>query len=146
MNVVFKARLIAEEAHADQRYGDHTYDYHLYQVAQMVKDCIHMIPEEFREKAIAAAWLHDIIEDTTVTKEDLLEHGFDEQLVNSVVRLTKQKDIPYEVYIDSIRYDVVARFVKLCDSSCNLMNSINDRRIKNINKYTKQIQLLGGFN
>lgn len=149
---------LAIEAHKDQKYGDKPYIYHLAQVDNLVT-------RVFRPKGLghcepyskepgdemdcrrATAFLHDIIEDTDVTAEDLLNAGILPKVVDAVVLMTKVKDDDYiyERYISDISQNELAREVKLCDTGANLMNSIMEGRTKNINKYTKQIQLLGGF-
>ena len=81
----------------------------------------------FKEKVVAL--LHDVIEDTDVTKNDLLEIGFNSDIIESVVTLTKKRGEDYRDYIDRIinSNDEVAMNVKLSDLKCNM--DIN--RIKN---------------
>ncbi len=56
--MINKAKLFALEKHAGQMYGNKPYEYHL----QGVVDNLTSRDEE----VIAIAWLHDIMEDTTV--------------------------------------------------------------------------------
>jgi len=48
---------------------------------------------------IAAAWLHDIIEDTDTTRADLIRQGFSEETVFFVEALTKVKPVAYSKYL-----------------------------------------------
>lgn len=147
---------LAIEAHKDQKYGDKPYIYHLAQVDNLVTrvfrpeglgHCDPYSKEHGDEMDClrAAAFLHDIIEDTVVTQQDLIDAGIMSSVVSAVVLMTKEDGYNYEEYIESITLNNIARKVKLCDTAANLMNSIMEGRTKNINKYTKQIQLLGGF-
>ncbi len=60
-----EARRFAVEAHADQRYGDAPYVTHLGAVRSVLADFGHGGP------LAIAAWLHDTVEDTKVTREDV---------------------------------------------------------------------------
>jgi (p)ppGpp synthase/HD superfamily hydrolase len=70
MDIVEKARIFATAAHAavDQRrkYTNEPYIVHPKQVADFVANVPGATPE-----MIAAAWLHDVVEDTKVTNEDI---------------------------------------------------------------------------
>lgn len=144
MTQVTKARELALKKHDGQVYGEHPYMYHLYQVENIAirtygcgTDCI----DDLR----VACLLHDILEDTDTTVEELISTGFCEDVVRAVVLLTKDRETSYKDYIWMIKGNELARKVKLCDTAANLMNSINACSAKRINKYSKQIQLLGGF-
>ncbi len=72
MNIVDKARKFAEHAHRDQfrKYTGEKYFVHLHEVAELCRQF------GLSKYAIAAAYLHDTIEDQPVTYEDLcLEFG-----------------------------------------------------------------------
>ncbi len=60
------AKTIALNAHKDQKYGDEPYAVHLYAVVQILRDYDIRRPE-----MVAAAWLHDAVEDTGVTVEQI---------------------------------------------------------------------------
>jgi (p)ppGpp synthase/HD superfamily hydrolase len=62
-----KAKNLALHAHKDQTYGEHPYAVHLADVVARVKT-ITQDPE-----IIAAAWLHDVIEDTSVTRSEIVQ-------------------------------------------------------------------------
>lgn len=144
MTQVTKARELALLRHQGQLYGEHPYMFHLYQVENIAvrmygcgTDCI----DDLR----AACLLHDILEDTNTTTDELLSLGFSHQVVNAISLVTKDAFTRYDQYINNIRMDELALKVKLCDTAANLMNSINACSAKRINRYSKQIQLLGGF-
>ena len=65
--------------------------------------------------------LHDVIEDTVVSKTILLELGFSEKIVDAIDILTK-KDNDYYAYIDSIANsnNILAIDIKLKDLEHNM--------------------------
>jgi len=80
------------------------------------------------ESEMIAAVLHDIVEDTQITSEELRRQGFSEDILDAVRLLTKQdKDKQdYLSYIGQIRQNPIARKVKLAD----LEDNMNIRRLK----------------
>ena len=101
------ARGLALEAHSDQRdRAGRRYGLHLATVAGLVR------PGRQR----TAAWLHDILENTTITAHDLRAIGFDTQTVQLVETLTRRSGEPYKAYIDRVAQggaDTIA--VKMAD-------------------------------
>jgi (p)ppGpp synthase/HD superfamily hydrolase len=65
------------------------------------------------------AVLHDVIEDTPVTADDLRREGFAEPIVASVLLVTHRKDEPYADYVIRCKGDDAARRVKLADLEDN---------------------------
>ena len=74
-----------------------------------------------REEIIAGL-LHDVVEDTNFTFEDLLEHGVDKPIVDALRLLTHSKDMPYEDYVQRIAQsgNEIAIHVKYNDLCHNL--------------------------
>jgi (p)ppGpp synthase/HD superfamily hydrolase len=147
---------LAVEAHMHQMYGKLPYIVHLYEVDQLViqayadKSRSHgepysKEPADELDCLRATAYLHDIIEDTDITFDDLRTAGICEKVVEAVLYITKTDGESYKDYIAGVKSKELARKVKLCDTSANLMNSIKEGNTKRINKYSKQLQLLGGF-
>ena len=66
-----------------------------------------------------AAWLHDVIEDTDVTANDLRAAGVTPQIVDVVELLTRRPDVPSELYYERIRLSPSAKAVKLADIADN---------------------------
>ena len=67
MTIYEKARLVAEKHHRFQEYGDGLpYIYHLDMVAEEVE---RLLPDDHEMKA--AAYLHDILEDTSLSYNDI---------------------------------------------------------------------------
>jgi len=102
---------IASLAHAGQLdKGGEPYILHPLRVMMKLKD----------EKQRIVAVLHDVIEDTKVTIQDLLDQGLDCDLANIVLILTRRKDENYDEYINRICYDELAMRVKLADLNDNM--------------------------
>lgn len=67
------------------------------------------------EAAKCAAVLHDVVEDTSVTLDDLRREGLPEAVLAAVQLVTHRKDQSYADYVISCKADPVARQVKLAD-------------------------------
>lgn len=101
------AKQIAREAHAGQLdKGGQPYIGHPEAVAEMLDGDV---PR-------AAAWLHDVVEDTDWTLDDLRERGVSEEIVRVVDALTRRKgEETYAEYIERVATDDLARQVKVAD-------------------------------
>ncbi len=70
------------------------------------------------EEERIVAYLHDVIEDTPLTLEDLVAEGMPEWVLDSVLRLSKDRSDPaysYRNYLAEIKRDPIARAVKIAD-------------------------------
>ena len=83
----------------------------------------------YNDKIVAL--LHDIIEDTDITYDDLKEYGYDNNIIDALKILTKKKGEYYPDYIDRIinSNNKIALNVKLSD----LKHNMDITRIKNPN-------------
>ncbi len=109
-----KAMRIAFDAHYGQvDRGDTPYICHPLHVADQMGD---------HEYAVTAALLHDVLEDTSLTREDLLREGIPEEIVRTVEILTRDPKYTYTEYIGQIiaSGDLVALRVKYQDLCHNL--------------------------
>lgn len=71
-------------------------------------------------QAKTVAWLHDVVEDTSTTLEDLQRAGFDEDIVQAVDVLTKVPGEHYlESYIARVCNNPLAVWVKIADIQHN---------------------------
>jgi (p)ppGpp synthase/HD superfamily hydrolase len=73
----------------------------------------------FPHHMIIAALLHDIIEDTTNTEDDLLNAGFCPRTVALVKILTRTHGEVYADYINRVAHSPEAIFIKLADLEHN---------------------------
>ncbi|WP_238396940.1 GTP pyrophosphokinase [Pseudomonas putida] len=85
------------------------------------------------------ALLHDVIEDSPITGDELREAGFPESVVSTVEVLTRRQGETYEAFIDRIRTNPLARKVKLLDIEDNLnllrLSAVTDKDLKRVAKY-----------
>ncbi|MFD0715502.1 HD domain-containing protein [Paenibacillus sp. GCM10027626] len=92
------------------------------------------------------ALLHDIVEDTPVTLEELRSAGFSENIVTAVDCLSRQPDESYEQFIERIRGNDLARRVKILDLQDNSdLSRIADPEEKDrarIEKYRRSLEIL----
>ena len=79
---------------------------------------------------IATAWLHDVIEDTVTTAEDLAKQGIPPQVVQAVLLLTKTASTSYTGYLDRVASNDLARRVKVADMLSNLADGPTNRQIR----------------
>lgn len=124
-NIVRRAKAFAIEAHKDTRYGDLPYEYHLKAVV-----------EELRrhgwdsEEVIAAAWLHDVVEDTHVTLHDIrTEFGCRvARLVDCVTdgEGPNRKARKEAMYNKMVLAPVAAAAIKLADRIANTVASMEN--------------------
>ena len=85
------------------------------------------------------AFLHDTIEDTALTRSDLLDQGFPQFMVDAIVLLTKDDDTIYDDYILKISQNKLATNVKIADMLSNLSDNPSKKQTK---KYAKSLQIL----
>ena len=72
------------------------------------------------ENEMIAAVLHDVVEDTDWTIEQLEVEGFNEEVIIALRLLTHDKKVPYKKYIEAIKTNKIALKVKLADLEDNL--------------------------
>lgn len=114
-----QAEAIAKKAHRGQKYGDRDYvEAHLAQVATIVARL------GYNDRYVATAWLHDVVEDTPVTVQDLLDHGIPTDVVAAVEVLTKRENETHEQYLARVAAHPMAVTVKYADSSANFASTM----------------------
>ena len=70
-------------------------------------------------KAQQAGLLHDLLEDTSATPQDILDAGLSDEVLQAVKRLTHLPGVSYAEYIESLACDPIATEVKLSDLQDN---------------------------
>ena len=125
------ARDYAIDCHesTNHQYGGHPYEVHLQMVVDVAEQFLHLIPKERQEIVLASCWLHDSIEDTRQTYNDvsvLCGH----EVADIVYALTNEKgrnrkERANEKYYQGISLTEYATFVKLCDRIANVKHSVN---------------------
>ena len=127
------------DAHRDARDKSGVpYVFHPFHVAEQMDD----------EISTVVALLHDVVEDTAYSLDDLREMGFSEEVCEALDLLTHRNDVPYLDYVRNIRANPVAVRVKLADLAHNSDRSRFDRMTeqdyKREEKYRTAIKILRG--
>lgn len=132
-----KAMKIAFEAHKEQT--DKTgipYIYHPVHLAEQMTD----------ETAVCTALLHDVVEDTDITFQQLAEEGFPEEILDALKLLTHAEDVPYMDYVRAIKPNPIARAVKIADlrhnSDLTRMDTVDECALKRTEKYREALRIL----
>lgn len=90
---------------------------------------------------MVVAVLHDIVEDTDVSLETLMEMGYSMIIVDAVNALTKNPDISYTTYIRRVKKNKIARAVKLRDlehnSKITRLKGVTMRDVERMRKYNE---------
>lgn len=113
---------------------------------------VHVAEQMKDEIAVCAALLHDIVEDTDVTSEEL-ERDFPEEVTDAVKILTREKNTDYMEYISIVSSNPVAREVKLADLAHNsdpdrmaMCSGISEKKKKELlDRYSAAEQYLREF-
>lgn len=108
-NLTNKAMRIAYEAHHGQvDYNGIPYIFHPIHLAEAMDD----------EVSCCAALLHDVVEDTRVTMEEL-SREFPEAVIEILKLLTHDDSVPYFDYVRAIKRNPIAVKIKLADIAHN---------------------------
>ncbi|MBR6982861.1 MAG: HD domain-containing protein [Ruminococcus sp.] len=135
-----KAMKLAYEAHIGQYDKSGVpYIFHPFHIAEQMSD----------EFSVCAALLHDTVEDTSVTIEQL-EKEFPREVTDAVKLLTHSDDEDYFSYVMRIKTDAVARKVKLADLEHNSDISrieaagcgVSEEDRQRLEKYRKAMEIL----
>lgn len=131
MDEVKAAREFARMKHEGQfrRDGVTPYFDHVEDVARRVRG----------DELKAIAYLHDVLEDTKTTRQDLEDWGFSDHVVRTVSLLSKWEDVSYEDYISILRRSDLAKTVKIADILSNLSDDPTANQVK---KYAKALEIL----
>lgn len=96
------------------------------------------------EKIVAI--LHDVMEDTDVTSDDLREAGIPEKLILEIEALTHAPSMEYDEYIKRVSHFSIASVVKLADLKDNMditrLNEITDKDIERLKRYHRNYMFL----
>lgn len=136
-SLIVKAREFAQKYHKGQKRKNSNKDYfeaHLEKVAHYIDEhSSELFPSsswnnwlykpEIFEQVIAAAYLHDVLEDTKATVETLKEAKFPFLVIDMVVVLTRRQESYFDFIMrinDCGAITVGCRAIKLADLRCNM--------------------------
>ena len=112
------------------------YVYHPFHLAEQMDD----------EYTTCVALLHDVVEDTDITLDDLKKEGFPKEVTDAIVLMTHDDDVPYLGYVAKIKRNPLATSVKLADlkhnSDLTRLDEVDSKALERVEKYRKAIQIL----
>ena len=125
------------EAHKEQiDKSGMPYVFHPFHLAEQMRD----------EDTTVVALLHDVIEDTDYTLDDLRELGFEDRVISAIALMTHDDAVPYMEYVAEIKKNPIARAVKLADlrhnSDMTRLDTVSPWDEKRAEKYAVAIRLL----
>lgn len=134
-----KAMKICFEAHKNQLdKSGMPYVFHPFHLAEQLEG----------EYEVCAALLHDVMEDTGASPDDLRKKGIPEAVIEALLLLTHDKSVPYLEYVAKIGENPVARAVKLADlrhnSDLSRLDTVTEKDRKRVLKYKQAVEILGG--
>lgn len=125
------------ETHKDQL--DKTglpYVFHPFHLAEQMDD----------EISTVCALLHDVVEDSDITFEDLAKMGFSGEIIEVLELLTHAEEVPYMDYVREIKKNPTATKVKIADlkhnSDATRVEIADEKMIKRWKKYAEAIRIL----
>ena len=132
-----KAMKFCFKAHKDQvDKSGMPYVFHPFHVAEQMTD----------EATTIVALLHDVVEDTDYTLEDIAAEGFGKDILEAVALMTHEDDIPYLDYVAKLKENPIARAVKLADlahnSDLSRIGEIDEETKRRLEKYKKAKDIL----
>jgi (p)ppGpp synthase/HD superfamily hydrolase len=139
-----RAARLAERSHRGQvdKVGK-AYIGHPARIAMAVRD------EGYSDEVEAVAWLHDVVEDTAVTLDDLRADDFPERVVEAVDAISKRKGESFADYYERVKANPIALVVKWHDVADNadpkrlaLVAPDTQERLRA--KYERARSILGG--
>ena len=135
-----KALKISFFAHKNQTdISGMPYVYHPFHLAEQMDD----------EYATCVALLHDVVEDTNISLEELKAEGFPKEVTDALALMTHDDSVPYYEYIKMIKMNPLATKVKLADlrhnSDLSRLDHIDAKALERKQKYKKSIYLLEGW-
>ena len=138
-NMTKRAMQITFDAHKNQ--SDKTglpYIYHPFYLAEQMTD----------EISVCVALLHDVVEDTTATFDDLTAQGITTAVIEILKLLTNDNTVPYMEYVKNIKDsgNQTAIAVKLADlrhnSDVSRLDDVDGKMLERLEKYKVAICIL----
>lgn len=112
------------------------YVFHPFMVANSMDD----------EDSTIVALLHDVLEDTDTSVEEIRNFGFSENVIEALMYLTHDKNVDYMDYIRNILNNDIAVKVKIADINHNSdrsrLNNLTEKDTLRYEKYKKALAIL----
>ncbi len=106
----------------------------------------HLAEQMVTEETTIVALLHDVVEDTDYTIEDLVQMGFGKAITDAIALMTHADGVDYMDYVRRIKDDPIAKAVKLADlrhnSDLSRLSTVDEKAVARREKYLKAIAML----
>jgi len=107
---------------------------------------IHLAEQMQDEETTLVALLHDVVEDSDYSLEDLRAMGFGETVLEAIALMTHDEKVPYMDYVAKIKPNPIARAVKIADlkhnSDLSRLDAVDDKAMARVEKYARALRLL----
>jgi len=148
-----KAKEIAKSAHKDQvDKAGKSYFEHAQAVCEIASSIILSWDEEFDDfliKAKIVSYLHDVIEDTSLTIENLWDYQVPTDCILAIETLTKKSGQDYWDYLAEVKLNKLATVVKIADlthnSDLSRLEKVTKEDLARRDKYLKAIDYLSSY-
>lgn len=135
--MILKAFSIAYRAHYGQKdKAGKNYIWHPVTVAFKTKS----------RDAFVTALLHDVLEDSDCTPDDLRDAGIPENIIGALLLLTHAKGQDYMEYVKGLKHNPLAREVKIADlthnSDLSRLPEVTAKDLKRAAKYKMALSIL----
>ena len=104
---------------------------------------IHLAEQMESEETAIVALLHDVVEDTEYTLQDIAAMGFPQEVLEALALMTHDEAVPYMDYVARLKGNPIARTVKLADlrhnSDLTRLDAVDEKAHARIEKYRKAI-------
>ena len=132
-----RALAMCFEAHRDQvDKSGMPYVFHPFHLAEQMED----------EESTCVALLHDVMEDTEFTVDDIRALGMPETVIEALELLTHDEAEPYLEYVARVARNPLAAKVKRADllhnSDLSRLDEVTDRDRDRVKKYEKALAIL----
>lgn len=138
MATVERALQIAVQAHAGQK--DKSGAAYIFHPIRVMMRCT-------STEAQIVGLLHDVVEDTQVTFEELEGEGFSKTVMEALRLLTHDPKVPYQDYIREIKTNAIATEAKLADLQDNMdlrrLQEVDEKTVARFKRYLAAYTTLG---
>lgn len=137
MDIIEKSLEIALKAYAGQKdKAGKTYILHPLRIMSKMKT----------EEEMSVALLHDVIEDSGFTAQDLLDEGIPSSIVDAVQLLSRNDNEDYYEFIEKLLNNKLSAKVKRADIEDNMnilrLNEVSDKDLDRIAKYHRAWKMI----
>ena len=107
---------------------------------------VHLAEQMESEETAIVALLHDVVEDTEYTLQEIAGMGFPQTVLEALALLTHDEAVPYMDYVMQLKENPIARTVKLADlrhnSDLTRLDTVDEKALARVEKYKKAIAKL----